>query len=200
MAEIDVAVTFDEHKELKFVNRAGTRLLNQPAERLLGRDADEIGLSDCLSGEVPRVINTAPGGPAAGRSAAASSARVAAARTAGPVGSGQPPPGRGASAWQRLIRVIGHEMNNSLARSSRSREPVDDHRERAAAGRLAEDMQRGLNVIGPLGSPQPVHEARTHAWRSCRHPSWRRSISEPSSIASRPSRKRTTSRSPPVRR
>ena len=52
MAEIDVAVfTFDEHKELKFVNRAGTRLLNQPAERLLGRDADEIGLSDCLSGE-----------------------------------------------------------------------------------------------------------------------------------------------------
>ena len=54
MAEIDVAVfTFDEHQELKFVNRAGTRLLNQPAERLLGRDADEIGLSDCLSGESP---------------------------------------------------------------------------------------------------------------------------------------------------
>src|SRR6185436_16499761 len=61
---IDVAVfTFDGHKELKFVNRAGTRLLNQPAERLLGRDADEIGLSDCLSGESPRVINTMfPGG------------------------------------------------------------------------------------------------------------------------------------------
>ena len=30
---------------------------------MLGRDADEIGLSDCLSGETPRVINTAfPGG------------------------------------------------------------------------------------------------------------------------------------------
>ena len=50
MAEIDVAVfTFDEHKEP--VREPGrTRLLNQPAERLLGRDADEIGLSDCLSG------------------------------------------------------------------------------------------------------------------------------------------------------
>src|SRR4026208_1396457 len=38
MAEIDVAVfTFDEDHELKFVNRAGARLLSQPAERLLGR-------------------------------------------------------------------------------------------------------------------------------------------------------------------
>ena len=41
MAEIDVAVfTFDEEHELKFVNRAGARLLSQPAERLLGRRAD----------------------------------------------------------------------------------------------------------------------------------------------------------------
>src|SRR5215216_2265285 len=64
MAEIEVAVfTFDEQHELKFVNTAGTRLLNQPAERLLGRDANEIGLRECLAGEAPRVINTVfPGG------------------------------------------------------------------------------------------------------------------------------------------
>src|ERR671914_1399543 len=50
MAEIDVAVfTFDENRELKFVNRAGARLLAQPAERLLGRRADEIVLDAYLT-------------------------------------------------------------------------------------------------------------------------------------------------------
>src|SRR2546430_9463640 len=40
-----------------------SRLLSQPAERLLGRRADETGLEDCLTGDAPRVINTAfPGG------------------------------------------------------------------------------------------------------------------------------------------
>src|SRR5919112_6847032 len=58
MAEIDVAVfTFDEDTELKFVNRAGARLIGQPSERLLGRDAHALGLSDCLTGDAPRVIN-----------------------------------------------------------------------------------------------------------------------------------------------
>ena len=49
MAEIDVAVfTFDEAQELTFVNRAGTRLLNQPAERLLGRSAEVFWMSLCV--------------------------------------------------------------------------------------------------------------------------------------------------------
>src|ERR687894_1620600 len=52
MAEIDVAVfTFDEEQKLKFVNRAGSRLLSQPSERLLGRRAEELDLDECLSGE-----------------------------------------------------------------------------------------------------------------------------------------------------
>ena len=56
MAEIEVAVfTFDEDHELKFVNRAGARLRAQPAERLLGRQATELDLLDCLTGEAPRV-------------------------------------------------------------------------------------------------------------------------------------------------
>jgi len=49
MAEIDVAVfTFDEERGLKFVNRAGARLLGQPAERLLGRRAGELDLAEAL--------------------------------------------------------------------------------------------------------------------------------------------------------
>jgi nitrogen fixation/metabolism regulation signal transduction histidine kinase len=151
MAEIDVAVfTFDENQELKFVNRAGTRLLNQPAERLLGRDATEIGLSDTLSGEVPRVINTAfPGGVGRWeirRSQFRQGGRPHELLVLSDLS--QPLREEERQAWQRLIRVIGHEMNNSLA-------PI-----KSIAGSLAtivardppppdwrDDVQRGLEVI-----------------------------------------------------
>ena len=80
MAEIDVAVfTFDEQAELKFVNRAGARLLAQPSD-------------DCSADGPPRspwihtlqvrrrVSSTRPflAASAVGRSGAASSARAAA--------------------------------------------------------------------------------------------------------------------------
>src|SRR5215212_2482513 len=151
MAEIDVAVfTFDEQRELKFVNRAGTRLLNQPAERLLGRDAGEIGLSECLTGEVPRVINTAfPGGGGRWeirRSQFRQGGRPHELLVLSDLS--QPLREEERQAWQRLIRVIGHEMNNSLA-------PI-----KSIAGSLAtilerdpppadwrDDVQRGLGVI-----------------------------------------------------
>jgi nitrogen fixation/metabolism regulation signal transduction histidine kinase len=151
MAEIDVAVfTFDENQELKFVNRAGTRLLNQPGERLLGRDATAIGLSDCLEGEAPRVINTAfPGGVGRWeirRSQFRQGGRPHELLVLSDLS--QPLREEERQAWQRLIRVIGHEMNNSLA-------PI-----KSIAGSLAtivdrdpppsdwrDDVQRGLNVI-----------------------------------------------------
>jgi nitrogen fixation/metabolism regulation signal transduction histidine kinase len=151
MEEIDVAVfTFDEKRGLTLVNRAGTRLLNQPAERLLGRDAEEVGLSDCLAGPAPRVIATAfPGG--VGRW----DVRRSQFRQGGRphellVLSDLSRPLREEErlAWQRLIRVIGHEMNNSLA-------PI-----KSIAGSLAaivdrepppadwrDDVRRGLHVI-----------------------------------------------------
>src|SRR5215211_8948809 len=50
MAEIDVAVfAFDGEQRLQLVNRAGERLLAQPAARLLDRTSDELGLSECLN-------------------------------------------------------------------------------------------------------------------------------------------------------
>src|SRR5512134_1811921 len=151
MAEIDVAVfTFDEEQELKFVNRAGAQLLNQPGERLLGRRADEIGLADTLAGEAPRVINTAfPGGVGRWeirRSLFRQGGRPHELLVLSDLS--QPLREEERLAWQRLIRVIGHEMNNSLA-------PI-----KSIAGSLAtiverdpppsdwrEDVQRGLSVI-----------------------------------------------------
>lgn len=118
MAEIDVAVyTFDEERELKFVNRAGARLLGQPSERLLGRAADEIGLDQYLAGEAPRVINTAfPGGVGrweVRRSQFRQGGRPHELLVLSDLS--RPLREEERQAFQRLIRVIGHEMNNSLA-------------------------------------------------------------------------------------
>ena len=151
MAEIDVAVyTFDEERRLKFLNRAGARLLGHPAERLLDRSADEIGLDQYLTGEAPRVINTAfPGG--VGRW----EVRRSQFRQGGLPHEllvlsdlSRPLREEERQAFQRLIRVIGHEMNNSLA-------PI-----KSIAGSLSaiidrdpppsdwkEDVTRGLAVI-----------------------------------------------------
>src|SRR6188768_506982 len=152
MAEIEVAVfTFDENQVLKFVNRAGARLLAQPAERLLGRHATELDLIDCLTGEAPRVINTAfPGGVGRWeirRSLFRQGGRPRELLVLSDLS--QPLREEERQAWQRLIRVIGHEMNNSLA-------PI-----KSIAGSLAtiverepppadwrDDVQRGLAVIG----------------------------------------------------
>jgi PAS domain S-box-containing protein len=116
--EIDAAVfAFDGERRLRLVNRGGERLLGQPAERLLGKPADTLGLSDWLHGESPRSFDaTFPGG--AGRWEVRSGSfrqdglphqllvisdlsRVLRAEER--------------SAWQRLVRVLGHEINNSLA-------------------------------------------------------------------------------------
>jgi len=152
MAEIDVAVfTFDEEQELKFVNQAGARLLSQRAERLLGRRADEIGLQDCLAGEAPRVINTAfPGG--VGRwEIRRSSFRQGGLPHELLVLSdlSQPLREEERQAWQRLIRVIGHEMNNSLAPIKSIAGSLSTIVERdPPAADWRDDVQRGLGVIG----------------------------------------------------
>ena len=151
MAEIDVAVfTFDEDGVLKFVNRAGARLLGQPSERLLARRAAEIGLDPYLAGEAPRVINTAfPGGVGrweVRRSQFRQGGRPHELLVLSDLS--RPLREEERQAFQRLIRVIGHEMNNSLApiksiagslSSIIDREPPPED--------WREDVTRGLAVI-----------------------------------------------------
>ena len=118
MEEIDVAIfAFDSHETLRLVNRAGQELLAQPAERILGRAAGELDMADCLTGDQTRVLNrTFPGG--AGRWGM----RRTSFREGGLPHSlvviadlSQPLREEELKAWQRLVRVIGHELNNSLA-------------------------------------------------------------------------------------
>ena len=151
MAEIDVAIfAFDQLRRLRLVNRAGERLLAQPSERLLGRSAGELGLQECLEGEGARTVQASfPGG--AGRWGM----RRGSFREHGLphdllvlTDLSQALREEERLAWQRLLRVLGHELNNSLA-------PI-----RSIAGSLGallgkeprpadwqEDMGRGLAII-----------------------------------------------------
>ncbi|MBW3569887.1 MAG: PAS domain-containing protein [Gemmatimonadetes bacterium] len=151
MAEIDVAVfAFDGDDALRLVNRAGERLLGAPAARLLGRRADEVGLAPCLAGDAPRMVEAAfPGG--SGRW----EVRRTTFRQAGlphhllvlsDLSRALREEER--QAWQRLVRVLSHEINNSLApirsiagslRDLMRRDPPPPD--------LREDLEQGLDVV-----------------------------------------------------
>ncbi|MBK5296692.1 MAG: PAS domain-containing protein, partial [Vicinamibacteria bacterium] len=152
MEEIPVAVfAFDPDRRLRVVNRAGERLLARPIERLLGRTADELGLAQCLSMSGPTSASlTFPGGTGRWE------VRSGHFRQGGiplellvmtDVSRSLRDEER--QAWQRLIRVIGHEINNSLApiksiANSLERLVVRDPK----PADWEADMRDGLQVIG----------------------------------------------------
>ncbi len=118
MAEIDVAVfAFDARGALRLANRAAEQFLGRGAEGLLGATAGELGLEGVLDDPAARLVDLALPGRS-GRF----ECRQAVFRQGGH-------PHRllvlsdltrtlreeERQAWQRLIRVLGHEINNSLA-------------------------------------------------------------------------------------
>jgi two-component system nitrogen regulation sensor histidine kinase NtrY len=151
MEEIDVAVfAFDGGGYLRLVNRAGERMLNQPAERILGRTAGELALSECLQGETPRIEQIAFPGKSGRWEIHRGSFREAGLAHQLLVISDLSRALRDEErqAWQRLIRVLGHELNNSLAPIKSVAENLGSmlgRKERAPDWQ--EDMRSGLNVI-----------------------------------------------------
>src|SRR5437588_5845257 len=154
MEEIDVAVfAFDEARALRLVNRGGASLLGRPPEQLLGKDAAELGLAESLAGDAPRVIEVAfPGRPGGGRW----ELRRGTFRQGGlphqllvlaDVSRALSEEER--QAWQRLIRVLSHELNNSLAPiKSIAQSLVDLVRRDPVPPDWREDLGKGLGVIG----------------------------------------------------
>jgi len=156
MAEIDVAIfAFDDAGRLRLVNRQGERLLAQPAERLIGRGAAEVGLADMLGdaadGDAPRTVTaTFPGGGARWE------VRRGEFRQGGLphrllliTDLSETLRAEERQAWQRLVRVLSHEINNSLApiksiAGSLQQRLVSG---RASLGTHDTDFQRGLAVI-----------------------------------------------------
>jgi two-component system, NtrC family, nitrogen regulation sensor histidine kinase NtrY len=159
MEEIDVAIfTFDNETKLRLVNRAGERLLDRPPERLLGFTAVELGLGSCLEGEAARTMELGLPG---------SSGRWGMRR--GSFRQGGLPHqlvvltdlsralrDEERQAWRRLIRVLGHELNNSLApiqsvaqglESSLQSTLKESEASDGATAAALDDMRQGLGII-----------------------------------------------------
>ena len=152
METIPVAVfAFDSTGHLQLTNRAGENLLAAPAEKLLNRQATALGLAECLLGDPVRVLDETsfPGGHGrwglrrtSFREKGLSHELIVIADLSQALRAEE------LIAWQRLVRVMGHELNNSLT-------PI-----KSIAGSLGQifrnpkrasdwetDMQSGLDII-----------------------------------------------------
>jgi two-component system, NtrC family, nitrogen regulation sensor histidine kinase NtrY len=142
--------TFDPNHILRLVNAAGERLLQQPAARLLGKTAAELELNACFEARNETLVALSYSTPNARWMVRQSSFRQNGVPhkliVLSDVSRALREEER--SAWQRLIRVLGHELNNSLAPiisiagSLASRLPLPQLPEEQNA-----DFQRGLNII-----------------------------------------------------
>jgi nitrogen fixation/metabolism regulation signal transduction histidine kinase len=152
ISEIDVAIfAFDSRGLLRLINKAGEQLIQMKAEQAMGESAEALGLAPYLTGPVASVTRASFRGASGQWSVRRGDFRE----------SGQPHqllvlsditrPLREEElhAWQRLVRVLGHEINNSLtpvkSLSSSlltlvSREPLPED--------WRDDVRSGLNVIG----------------------------------------------------
>lgn len=151
MEEIDVAVlAFDAEHRLRLVNRAGARLLGGPPSDLLGRAATSLGLEGALSGETPRVVEmplTRGGGRwELRRSTFRQEARPHELVVLSDLSRTLREEER--QAWKRLVRVLSHEINNSLAPIRSMSQSLRDLVARGGASDRDQDLGRGLDVIG----------------------------------------------------
>jgi nitrogen fixation/metabolism regulation signal transduction histidine kinase len=139
---------FDRENRLRLVNSAGLKLLNRPYARCLDHSATELQLDDLLSApdESIRQFGATPARwllrRASFRQDGAPHTLLVLADVRVPLQEEEQ------AAWKRLIRVLGHELSNSLA-------PI-----KSIAGSLlarvdnlqadvstASDFRRGLGVV-----------------------------------------------------
>jgi PAS domain S-box-containing protein len=152
MADIDVAVfAFDDDERLRLVNSAGERLLGHVAERLLGKTADQVGLADCLVGDSPRTMDvTFPGGAGrweVRRGSFRQDGRPHTLLVLADVTKALRE--EELQAWRRLVRVLSHEINNSLAPIKSIAGSLQTLLDRATRnGDIDDDIRHGLSVIG----------------------------------------------------
>jgi two-component system, NtrC family, nitrogen regulation sensor histidine kinase NtrY len=117
MGEIDVALfAVDQDGAIGLANAAGARLLRRSSADLLGKSVQEVGLGLLVEGAAPRTFAaTFPG--ASGRwelrrrsfrERGRKHQLIVLAEVSRALREEE------SLAWQRLVRVLGHEMNNSL--------------------------------------------------------------------------------------
>lgn len=151
MEVIEVAIfTFDPSGKLRFVNRAGQQLMGGDEATLLGQTATTLGLSPCLEGLGDRTLDL---------HFPASSGRWGVSTTLFRE-EGMPHHlvaiqdltralrEEEIATWKRLVRVLGHELNNSLAPIKSIAGSVQTLvRREPRPSDWEEDALRGLEII-----------------------------------------------------
>jgi nitrogen fixation/metabolism regulation signal transduction histidine kinase len=149
--EIDAPLfAFDPDGVVKLVNPAGERLLQQASARILGRTAAEIGLAPCLNAPNAGLVAFPVNGSSIRWMVRRSRFRERGVPhtlvVLSDVSRALREEERG--AWQRLIRVLGHELNNSLTPIKSIAGSLSNRvAESGLAGEHRSDFQRGLAII-----------------------------------------------------
>ena len=184
LAQIDVAMFgFNQEGKLCLVNDSGQQVLGKSEKDILGLDAQKLGLAQCLDGATPRVMDLVLAG---------SMRRWELRRTTYRE--------KGLShqliflsdltrtlheeerlAWKRLIKIMRHEINNSLTPIQSVAQTLLTQIKRDSSQRQGQgDIQEGLEIIAArseeLGRfiasyskltrlPDPIFDkVNVHAW------------------------------------
>jgi len=148
--EVDIPIfAFDPANRLRLVNSAGEKLLRVPAAQLIGESCSQLRLEGCLSCANESLVELHSGTDARWFVRRSSFRQQGVPHTLvvlSDVSRALREEER--RAWQRLIRVLGHELNNSLT-------PIKSiagslHARLTGSGIRSEeqqDFQRGLSII-----------------------------------------------------
>ena len=141
---------FDPVGLLRLVNPAGEHLLRRPKARMLGRSADELKLQACLNAENESLVELNLNDSQARWLLRRSSFRQRGVPHVLIVLSDVSRALREEErrAWQRLIRVLGHELSNSLAPIKSIAGSLSSRVSQTSMNsEVRDDLQRGLEII-----------------------------------------------------
>jgi nitrogen fixation/metabolism regulation signal transduction histidine kinase len=150
LEELDTAVlAFDDVQRLKLINRAGAELIGRSGEALIGSSARDLGLDELMAREAPAVVSLAFAGRTGRFEVRKRSFQEGGVPHTLVMLSDLSRALREEErrAWQRLIRVVGHEINNSLTPIKSLAGTLKDMLSRPAPEERGEVLQ-GLGLIG----------------------------------------------------
>jgi PAS domain S-box-containing protein len=148
---------FDPTNQLLLVNRAAERLIGKSSEEIIGSPASALGFDEYLTGEPRRLIDRS----FSGRRGRYEVRRTVFYRDGRPhhlvvlADLSQALREQEQAAWQRIVRVLSHEINNSLTPIKSIAHSLKRIVDRATEFQRNDEVQQGLSLIeersGALG-------------------------------------------------
>ncbi|HEY43751.1 MAG TPA: PAS domain-containing sensor histidine kinase [Anaerolineae bacterium] len=184
LAQIDVAMFgFDQQGYLCLVNDSGQQVLDKGNKDILGLQAKDLGLADCLDGATPRVVDLElPGGVrrwelrrTTYREKGLSHQLIFLSDLTRTLHEEE------RVAWKRLIQIMRHEINNSLTPIQSVSQTLQTRiKQDSSPEQWRGDVQEGLEIIAARSEelsrfiasyskltrlPDPVFEGvNVHTW------------------------------------